>query len=217
MAYKSLVLDVDGVLVRDRLLMNHVKENCINYVRAKLPDAKNPRDVNRILYMTNGHTARGLHSNFGIDTSDFNEKVYDKKLIEHLSEVLSTFEFQEEAKYIHEWAKNGWKVTLLTNAPLIWAGTVARAISDEICIQCCSENVILGPLKPDAAAYSNFSKTYTNIFVDDSLKNLAATRRMPNWHPVYFSEETADQESWCPTIGSLWELGLLLDTVDKFS
>ena len=51
MAYKSLVLDVDGVLVRDKLLLQHVKENCVSYVRAKLPDAKNPREVNRLLHL----------------------------------------------------------------------------------------------------------------------------------------------------------------------
>jgi hypothetical protein len=216
-AYKSLILDIDGVIVRDKLLMNHVNENCVKYVRSKMPECKDPRAVNRILYMTTGHTARGLHTNFGVDVSDFNEKVYDKKLIEHLAEVLSTFEFQEEAKYIHEWTKHGWKVTLLTNAPTIWAGTVARAISDEIYIRPGPDNVMSGPLKPDATAYADFSKTYTNIFVDDSLKNLATTRWMPNWHPVHFSQELAEPMAWCPTVGSLWELGLFLNSVDKSS
>lgn len=216
-AYKSLILDIDGVLVRDKLLMHHVKENCVNYVRTKMPECKDPRDVNRILYLATGHTGRGLQTTFGIDTGDFNEKVYDKNLIEHLSDVLSTFEFQEEAKYIHEWTKHGWKVTLLTNAPTIWAGTVARAISDEIYIRPGPDNVMSGPLKPDATAYADFSKTYTNIFVDDSLKNLATTRWMPNWHPVHFSQELAEPMAWCPTVGSLWELGLFLNSVDKSS
>ena len=215
MAYKSLLLDVDGVLVRDKLLMNHLNENCVKYVQSKMPDSKNAREINRLMYMTSGHTARGLHNNFGIDTSDFNEKVYDKKLIEHLSEVLSTFEFQQEAKYIHEWTKDYWKVTLFTNAPAVWAGTVARAISDEIYIRAGPENAMSGHLKPDEAAYSDFPKTYTNIFVDDSLKNLATARRMPNWHPVHFSQEPADPRTWCRTVGSLWELGLFLNSVEN--
>ena len=214
MAVKSLVLDIDGVIVRDKLLMNHVNENCIKYVRSKMPECKDPRAVNRVLYMTCGHTARGLQNNFGFDTSDFNEKVYDKKLIEHLSEVLSTFEFQEEAKYIHEWTKSDWKVTLFTNAPEIWAGTVARAISDRVYIQCGPENVMSGPLKPEAAAYANFSKTYTNIFVDDSIKNLATTRLMSNWHPIHFSQETPEPRAWCPVVGSLWELDLFINSAN---
>ena len=214
MAYKSLILDVDGVLVRDKLLMNHVNENCVKYIRSKMPECKDPRDVNRILYMSSGHTARGLQNGFGIDVSDFNEKVYDKQLIDHLSEVLSTFEFQQEAKYIHEWSKNGWKVTLFTNAPTIWAGTVARAISDEVYIRSGPDDVMAGPLKPEAAAYANFSKTYTNIFVDDSLKNLATMRWAPNWHAVHFSQEPSEPRAWCPTVGSLWELGLYLGTAE---
>ena len=216
-AYKSLLIDIDGVIVRDKLLMNHVNENCVKYVRSKMPECKDPRAVNRILYMTSGHTARGLHNNFGIDVSDFNQKVYDAKLMDHLCEVLSTFEFQEEAKYIHEWTKNRWKVTLFTNAPTIWAGTVARAISDEVYIRAGPDNVMTGSLKPDATAYADFSKTYTNIFVDDSLKNLATTRWMPNWHPVHFSQEPAEPRAWCPTVGSLWELGLFLNSVENSS
>ena len=39
MAFKSLLLDIDGVVVRDKLLLSHVKENCVNYVASKLPEA----------------------------------------------------------------------------------------------------------------------------------------------------------------------------------
>ena len=215
MSFKSLLLDIDGVIVRDRELMQHVKKNCTAYVRSKIPTCSDPAKVNDVLHLSYGHTARGLSVGFNIDTHDFNEKVYDKKLMDHLCDVLSTFEFQEEAKYIHEWARNGWKVTLFTNAPAIWAGTVARAISDEVYIRSGPDDVMSGPLKPEATAYANFSKTYTNIFVDDSLKNLATTRWMANWHPVHFSQETPDPRAWCPSVGSLWELGLFLNTVDQ--
>ena len=122
MAFKSLLLDIDGVVVRDKLLLSHVKENCVNYVASKLPEAKSPRDVNRVLHLSHGHTARGLNMVFKIDTSDFNEKVYDKRLMDHLAEVIYGSEFQEEAKEIHELTQNGWKVTLFTNSPVKWAG-----------------------------------------------------------------------------------------------
>ena len=101
MAVKSLLLDIDGVIVRDKLLMAHVKQNCIEYVRAKLPDCKNPRETNQHLYLAHGHTARGLRETFNVDTSDFNQKVYDKSVMEHLAEVIYSSEFQEEAKQIH--------------------------------------------------------------------------------------------------------------------
>lgn len=221
MAVKSLVLDIDGVIVRDKLLLAHVSDNCVKYVQSKLPECKDPRNVNRVLYLTHGHTARGLKHSFGVDTSDFNEKVYDDRLMDHLAEILYGTEFQQEANEIHDFTKKGWNVTLFTNAPSKWSTLVARAISDEVYLRCPGENVMDSPLKPEAAAYQNFSKAQTHVFVDDSLKNLGTARWLPNWHPIHFDEGTENDsilvpnhKPWCPTIGTIWELSLFLDTAD---
>jgi FMN phosphatase YigB (HAD superfamily) len=219
MAVKSLLLDIDGVIVRDKLLLAHVKENCVRYVQAKLPECKDPRNVNRVLYLTHGHTARGLTHSFGIDTSDFNEKVYDKSVLDHLAEVIYSADFQAEAKEVHDFSQKGWNVTLFSNAPEVWCRQVARAIGDEVYLRCPAMD---GPFKPDAAAYENFSKVQTHVFVDDSLKNIGAARSLPNWHPIHFEDSGAStvdvlaptHRPWCPTIGSIWELGLFLDTAD---
>jgi FMN phosphatase YigB (HAD superfamily) len=211
MAVKSLLLDIDGVLVRDKLLLAHVQDNCVKYVRAKLPEAKNPRDVNRVLYMKHGHTARGLSKAFQVDTSDFNEKVYDKRLMDHLAEVIYGTEFQLEAKEISEFTKKGWNVTLFTNAPAIWGDRVARAISDQVYLRCPGDNIMTSHIKPEARAYADFSRVQTHVFVDDSLKNLATARWLHNWHPIHFGDES---NTWCPTIGSIWELCMFLDTAD---
>lgn len=221
MAVKSLLLDIDGVLVRDRLLLAHVKDNCVKYVRSKLPECKDPRQVNNVLYLVHGHTARGLKHSFGIDTSDFNEKVYNKELLEHLGQVLSLDEFQEEAAQIHDFTRKGWDVTLFSNAPTMWSGRVARAIGDTVGLRCPGDDVTQWPLKPEPEAYQDFSKVQTHVFVDDSLKNLGAARWIPNWHPIHFdsgyckdSGLVPNYKPWCPTIGSIWELGLFLDTAD---
>lgn len=213
MAVKSLLLDIDGVLVRDRLLLEHVKDNCVRYVAAKLPEAKNPRQVNEILYMTHGHTARGLQKAFQIDASDFNEKVYDKRLLDHLSEVLYSTEFQLEAKEIHELTTRDWKVSLFTNSPIEWAGRVARAISDEVHVVCATTD---GPLKPEAEMYTQLPKHMTHIFVDDSLKNLETCRWLPNWHPLLFNPGTTKDRLWCPQVGSVWETCLFVNSVDQW-
>ena len=107
-----LLLDVDGVIVRDRLLFAHVKHNATRYVEKKLPDCKDPAAVNRTLYLAHGHTARGLQNSFGIDASDFNDFVYDKSLMAHLHEVLGKEEFVRDAASIHELTQKGWEVTL---------------------------------------------------------------------------------------------------------
>jgi FMN phosphatase YigB (HAD superfamily) len=205
---KSLLLDIDGVLVRDKALLSHVKDNCVQYVRHKLPDAKDPESVNKILYLAHGHTARGLRNAFRIDTTDFNEKVYDRRLLDHLSEVIYGTEFQKEAEEIHGLVKDGWNVTLFTNSPSVWALPVARAISDEINVHC--------PhmwLKPEAEAYKYFPNDQDYIFVDDSLKNLGTARWLPNWIPIYFNaDDPKDPKLWCPTVGSIWEICLFANS-----
>jgi len=204
---RSLLLDIDGVIVRDRLLLAHVRDNCVSYVRNKMPDCKEPMFLNKSLYLAHGHTGRGLAVTCGKDTRDFNSVVYDKNLLSHLADVIYGKEFQEEAKEIHEWTRNDWNITLFTNAPSEWAIPVARAIGDNI-------NVVCGdpyaPLKPHLSAYRRFTKMETHIFVDDSLKNLGTVRWLNNWQPVYFGEK--DPTTFCPTVGSIWEIGLYLSS-----
>ena len=215
-AFKGLLLDIDGVLVRDKLLMEHVKENCVRYVASKLPECKNPRDTNRLLYLSHGHTARGLSMAFQVDTSDFNEKVYDKRLMEHLAEVIYGTEFQQEAKQIHELTEKDWKVTLFTNSPVEWAVPIGRAISDNVYIDCAGHDASKTPLKPEATRYVKYSKHMTHLYVDDSLKNLGTAKYMPNWHPVYFNEGPKEDRLWCPQISSIWELLLYVNSVDQW-
>jgi len=214
--YKSLLLDIDGVVLRNPLLMEHVKENCVRYVASKLPECKNPRDTNRLLYLSHGHTARGLDMAFQVDTRDFNEKVYDKRLMEHLAEVIYGTEFQQEAKEIHELTEKEWKVTLFTNSPVEWAVPIAHAISDNVYIDCAGHDISKTPLKPEATRYVKYSKHMTHLFVDDSLKNLGTSRWLPNWHPVYFNEGPKEDRLWCPQISSIWELVTYVNSVDQW-
>ena len=216
MAFKSLLLDIDGVILRDRLLMEHVKDNCVKYVAAKLPECKNPRETNRVLHLGYGHTARGLSTCFQVDTSDFNEKVYDRPLMDHLAEVIYGTEFQQEAKELHELTEKDWKVTLFTNSPVEWAVPIGRAISDNVFIDCAGHNVSTSPLKPEAARYTQFPIHMTHIYVDDSLKNIGTARFLPNWHCVYFNEGPKEDRLWCPQISSIWELLLYVNSVDQW-
>ena len=210
MASKSLVLDIDGVLIRDKLLMHHVKDNCVKYVASKLPESKDPREVNRILYLAHGHTATGLNTAFKIDTSDFNEKVYDASLMDHLASIIYEPELQEEAAQIHALGASGWNITLFTNAPEIWAKPVALAIGDVVNIKCPN------PLKPSPDAFKDFPTHHTHIYVDDSLKNIGAARGLPNWHPVHYSDGPKEYKLWCPTVDSIWELCLYINSVDQW-
>jgi FMN phosphatase YigB (HAD superfamily) len=151
-----------------------------------------------------------------VDTSDFNEKVYDRPLMDHLAEVIYGTEFQQEAKEIHELSEKGWKVTLFTNSPIEWAVPIAHAISDNVFIDCVGHDVSKSPMKPEAEKYTQFASHLTHIYVDDSLKNLGTARWLPNWHSVYFNEGPKEDRLWCPQISSIWELLLYVNSVDQW-
>jgi FMN phosphatase YigB (HAD superfamily) len=211
-ASKSLLLDIDGVLVRDRELMTHVTSKCVSYVRSKLPECKDPAETNRVLYLSHGHTARGLEKVFGIDTRDFNARVYDKKLIGHLADILAAEQFQAEAAEIHSLTKQGWKLRLFTNAPWIWASKVALAIGDDVSVRC-PGNPCESALKPEIESYM-FSFDDLNVLVDDSLKNLGTARYLPGWKCIHFTDGPKDNALWCPQVSSIKEIVTNLSSLD---
>jgi len=200
---KTLLLDVDGVLVRDPLLFSHLKDNVERYVHAKVPQSKNPRALNAMLFKKHGHTAIGLNRTFGVDASDFDRCVYDRQLIDHLWSVISGTEFQQEAKVIHEIASRGdWKVALFSNAPLAWTMPVALAIGDNI------EIADHEYLKPQGLAYARFSPLDMYLYVDDKVENLRPVKDLVNWRPVHFCEESRSTQPELITLGSIWEIQL---------
>ena len=204
-----LLLDVDGVIIRDRKLFEHVKHNADRYVAKKLPECPDPEETNRVLYLSHGHTARGLKSAFGIDASDFNDFVYDKNLMAHLADVLDSDQFRLDAETIHSLTERGWPVTLFSNAPHQWVQPVARAINDQVKIRCPGPDMTSARFKPDLSFYREFDSCESYYYVDDSLKNLGAIRPWPNWRPIYFTERK-EKHLWCQQVSSLAELSLSL-------
>jgi hypothetical protein len=209
---KSLVLDIDGVLIRDSLLLAHVRSNVVEYVRKKVPWCKEPARLNTILYKKYGHTARGLQQAFKIDASDFDENVYDGRLHDHLWSVLSGTEFQEEAKIIHEISQSGWDVTLFSNSPLYWSLPVQQAISDQVNVY--HDGVFF---KPDVRSYVYFDKDRKHLFVDDSIVNLKTARTLPNWIPVHYRDEEDPLTTEFPSVSSVWELGLMCHSINDWT
>jgi phosphoglycolate phosphatase-like HAD superfamily hydrolase len=214
MSFKTLVLDIDGVLIRNTHLMSNVKNNCVSYVAKKLPKCKDPEEVNKVMYLAYGHTARGLQYTYGVDTNDFNRHVYNKQIMAQLYEEIYGTEFQQMAKEIHDLTNRGWNICLFTNAPYKWAKPVALAIGDEVMIKCAGNDITKCPLKPEATAYLGFPKTNLHIFCDDSLKNLGTVRWLRNWKPVYFGEK--QKLDWLTCVDSMWELLLYVNSVDQW-
>ena len=195
-----LLLDIDGVIVRDEVVLDHVKHNIVRYVNKKLPMTKSPSPtkLNSLLYRAYGHTAKGLEREFGIDTRDFNEYVYTPSVVNHLCDFLKTDEFETDAKYIRRMYDRGWDIALFSNSPLAWSEPVREAIG----IQEISNDVYS---KPDLESYLRFSdKADKVVVVDDKLCNLMPTLFFPHWTPVHFSQTR--ETNFIRTIGSMHEL-----------
>lgn len=205
---KSLILDIDGVIIRDKNLLDHVKNNCVNYVKLKLPGARDPVKVNHLLMKDFGHTGIGLRKSFNVNADDFNEHVYTPELIHHLHEVIKSSDFNETASIINEIAERRWQVQLFTNAPEIWAKPIADAMSDEISYTCAK---ITHP-KPNSVAYTGFSTVKTHVFIDDRVENLKAAKNFPNWYPVHFTDDPTP--TWYPTVKSFKDIRALLCGID---
>lgn len=198
-----LLLDVDGVLLRDKQLADHMTRNVHAYVAKKLPTAKDPARIGRMLYTKYGHTGRGLMHAFQIDTSDFDRSVFTSDLTDHLWTVLSCPEFQADATEIHELADR-WDIRLFSNAPLVWTFPVASAIGD--CIKVPRTNFYM---KPDPRAYMKFPQGRPKVFVDDTLQNLRTAQHFDTWTPVLFCDKKSQE---FPTVSSIWELCLFANS-----
>jgi FMN phosphatase YigB (HAD superfamily) len=209
-----LLLDVDGVILRDERLFRHLRHNAARYVAKKLPECEDPIETNKFLYLTHGHTALGLKNAFGIDASDFNEFVYDKSLMTHLSNVIDSKKFRLDAETIHSLTERGWPVTLFSNAPYEWLRPIALAINDRVKIRCPGPDTSVAKFKPDPAFYKEFDSCDEYYYVDDSLMNLKTVSGWPNWRPFHFTERK-ETHLWCPQVSSLPELSLCLATIQS--
>lgn len=186
---KTLLLDIDGVLIRNPVLLDHVKSNIIRYVYKKLPNEKNPHKINSLLYKAYGHTAIGLNKEYGIDTRDFDNRVYTPRVLDHLDSFLDTREFQDDADIVRRILSIGcWDIELFSNSPLVWSEPVKYAI-DPGRIRNSGVNS-----KPKINTYLKFDPLRRYICVDDNVQNLIPTLFLNNWKQIHFSDKKSDEE-----------------------
>ena len=170
-----LLLDIDGVIIRNKPLLGHVKHNIVRYVDSKVK-TNNPAQLNELLFKTHGHTAKGLEKEFGIDTSDFNSFVYDVHTIDHLYEFLKTDEFKRDAELIK---RSKDDVSFFSNSPLVWSIPVRNAIDKRIHTAVYT--------KPELKNYSMWNEREA-IIVDDRIENLLPALFFKNLTPIHFSD-----------------------------
>lgn len=176
-----ILLDVDGVIMRNYALLDHVKNNAVRYVQKKIPGIKKGHSrINHMLYKKYGHTAIGLHAEFGVDSRDYDDFVYDRFLLDHLEDyILTDDNFKRDADTIRSFLESGKKVSFFSNAPMVWTEPIRESID----LRIGNGNY----MKPNLESYLRFGKKDHFVFVDDNLVNLEPTLFLGNWTPVHFS------------------------------
>lgn len=194
-----LLLDIDGVLIRDYVLLDHVKSNIVRYVSKKLPGMKRHEKINNLLYKAYGHTGIGIKEEFGLDTRDFDEFVYNRYLIAHLYDHIQNDEkFKQDALTLQRIC-DFTSVSFFSNAPLNWTEPIREAIDLRI------KNTS-GNLKPKLESYLKFSSDKKFVFVDDKIGNLVPTAMLGNWTPIQYSEKGSGDSQQIKVIHDISEV-----------
>lgn len=204
-----ILLGANGVTVRDKLLLAHVKHNMEEYVRHRLPDVKDPRQFACALDRHWGHVKLGLRDMYPLkDFSDFDKNVYNRSLLQHLTSHLKSDEFYHDTKRpIQEFINDDeHTVTLFSNAPLAWTAPIAWAI-DPRCDVYIPTNAGFGLPDPRAYEAATNGLCGPHIIVDDKLSNLLPIVHDRDFIAYHFTDKFT---GIFPTIQSLDELGVLL-------
>lgn len=230
----ALLLDVDGVIIRDRPLLKHVGQNCTKFIQTTYhhPLRTHVADMmNHNLYKEHGHTLRGLNTT-GFQYKDFDrnqlhtlfhEFVYNDFVLDHLDTYLESKEFVKSVEGFvgvgAVCASANLPVCLFSNAPQSWCEPIAEAFTKvsgmSLHSVLSSTHPVMSPyLKPDMETYTNIAqhiKASTNgiqhmMFIDDSLTNLLPIAGNPAWTPVLFSQDVRPWQTQLHAIDSVDEI-----------
>lgn len=199
MSQPHLLLDIDGVLIRDYVLLDHVKSNIVRYVSKKLPGMKRHQKINNLLYKAYGHTAIGLQEEFGLDTRDFDDYVYNRYLLAHLYDYIQTDEKFKRDSIVLRHLCDVSRVTFFSNAPLDWTEPIREAIDLRI-------TNTDGNLKPKFDSYLKFGFSDKIVFVDDKIENLIPTVMLEHWTPIHYSETSTGTSQQIKVIRDISEV-----------
>jgi len=213
---RVLLLDVDGVIFRNRYASKMVKERIIDYVHRKthttLPEAA---AINQKAYQTYGHTLIGLNNILPspikdtITLTEFNQHVYNPELIEQVKSIctydITTYEEARDLRHLSiACAHTNIPIYLFSNAPRSWV----RTVCDIQGIQLPFENLFCSGdkwlykgdpvLKPELRTYayvqnylvSKYGKQIEILFVDDQASNTEVPERRGGrrWKCFHYQE-----------------------------
>jgi FMN phosphatase YigB (HAD superfamily) len=224
--YKTaLVFDIDGVIVRNKILLSNVGANCSNFIR--LIDKNNLTEIdadtyNNKLYKDYGHSLKGwLHENNKYNIIShrryidnyfmrqlFNRYVYDENLLNDLRSYLYTDTFTKNEDYTYllliqnMCINNNLPVYLYSNAPMSWCSLVANKMKINNNNVYSSDHKLLSKqllYKPDIRSYN---KVATDILKNnEEVKNIIfIDDTLDNLVPLSSSNNKLQHDIWVPIL-----------------
>lgn len=199
----SLLLDFDGVVLKNRNLHNYQLRRSAKFVQKHTNySLRACEELNKVYYPTYGHTVTMVNKLFNQNTTleDYNDFVFDKKELVKLDRLLdlSTVEHMKSfEKIIRKCTENpdelNWRI--FTNAHINWITHFCVKVG----LHDYSEDKVIWPtelnfLKPNEDAYvtveNKLTKTDMFIFIDDSWVNLEAAQERDGWQPILMKDNT---------------------------
>ena len=197
MAHRALLLDFDGVILRNAKVRTYVQDACARLFaeKTRMPPRVAAR-VNRERYPLYGHTSILLTKEFGIPCTvqGFNRDVYECMV--KYDEVKKLLEDQDV-----DWIMDMStalpldRAYVFSNAPTVWCKTLSdylglTGIPEERFL--CSDR--LQHLKPHPKAFLTADKfvssTVGYFFVDDDPGNISAALNHKTWDGLLFRDDT---------------------------
>lgn len=210
---KALLLDVDGVVVKNNKLLSKVTTNITRYYAKKLHlPHKDAIKVNKVLYSEYGHSYRGLKKACGVTSTldDFNYTVYDNDIMLELEELKKDYHHAMHSQHLRELAvackTKEIPIYIFSNAPFNWcykaleiSGLCNYVPVDHI-ISCDHEvprHFHDDGFKPIKGVYDKLHDyidfmecdNKTLAFVEDSFKNLVPIIGQHEWVPIYYGRD----------------------------
>jgi FMN phosphatase YigB (HAD superfamily) len=222
MSSKVLLLDMDGVVTKNKVLSKAIKNRVTGYVKKtinKHMTNKKADEINKVLYTEFGHTLLGLQQvyNSNITLEHFTNYVYDDAFVKHIK-----FKCDEEIalkKLLETCKEVNIPVYIFSNAPERWCKTILESMNINNMNIIGSDHYIFKYntypfpcLKPNYITYikvMQFVNQYKNrelLFVDDSIKNLMPVLNHPNWKTIWMTEDSNIYSKYLYSINDIEQL-----------
>ena len=198
---KVVLIDFDGVILRNCSAYNVVVHRCEQYVNRHI-SIRNPvkiKEINNQLYETYGHTAIGLRKmGFDVTVEEFNRFVYgyiDKSYFRDVR-AENNAHIKDFANLRQHYIDQGVQMFVFSNAPDVWCKTALVEMDPQFSDIETLSSVMTSNLKPEEECYNVIEKAFSSDhdlwFIDDKLQNMVPVMNRPRWKKLLLTNATMD-------------------------